>query len=532
MKKILMAILMSLMLLSCFGGGSSSNDKVFRLNLSAEGDTLDTAIVTDATGITLHGLLSEGLSKLNPETQKFEPGLAESWDVSEDGLTWTFHLRENLKWSNGEKLTAHDFEYSWLRALDPNTASQYAYMLFPILNAEEYNAGKVGKETVGVKALDDLTLEVKLHSPVQYFDSLVAFVTYLPQNQKFVEEQGDMYALEPENLLYSGPFVITSWDHNSSMTLEKNENYYAKDEIGVDKVEVKYINDSAASLNAYKNDEIDVVKLTAEQLEEYKDSSELHTVNQASLWYLEYNTTNKFLSNKNVRKAILEAIDKENIVETIYNGIYEASYSLTPKNVGMKGLEKDFVEEAGTTVPKFNVEQAKADLAKGLAELGMDKAPTLSIILNDGGSNKKVGELIQEMLRSNLGLELNIEVMTFKERLQRMKNKNFDIILAGWSADYQDPMTFLDLFVTNGGNNHGGYSSKEYDENIRIAKTTTDKKERVNAMIKVENLIGEDLPIAPLFQPRNIFLAKEKVKGLSFTSIGSDMVFNKLRIEK
>ncbi|WP_068268480.1 peptide ABC transporter substrate-binding protein [Caviibacter abscessus] len=525
-KKLMTAIFLAFMLISC-GDSNSSDLTTLNYNASEEGKTLDQQLATSQSSIQILSFLQEGLSKLD-EHLKPVPALAKSWDISEDGLTWTFHLKENLKWSNGDKLTAHDFKFAWLRALKPETASEYAYMLFPIKNAEEYNAGKVKAEEVGIEVLDDLTLKVTLFAPTPYFDSLVAFITYTPANEKFVTEQGENYALEADKILSSGPFSVKSWTHNSNMVLVKNENYYDKDDIKLETVNIKFIKDSSAELNAFKNEEIDIAKLTPAQYQEFKNDERVKQVLLATTWYLEYNVNNKFLSNKKIRKALLLSIDKKEFNEIVSHGINIPAYTLTPKNVGMSGLNGgDFVAEVGDLVPKFNVEKAKQLLAEGLKELGMEKAPVVSLILNDSGANKLFGEAIQEYIRKNLGVEIKIELMAFKERLARMSNNNFDIVLSGWGADYQDPMTFLDLFVTNGGNNHTGYSNPEYDKVIKIAKSTADRKVRFEAMKRAEEILEEDMPIGVLHQPRRNYLVNAKLKNVIFPAIGVDLLFNK-----
>ena len=232
MKKLLAIFVCFLTLFSC-GSSSTSNGKYLTLNLSEEGKTIDTALQTDVSSGDLHQFISEGLTKIDPKTKQPVPGLAEKYEISEDGLTYTFHLRDGIKWSNGEAITANDFKFAWLRALDPNTAAPYAYMLYPIKNAEKFNNGKASKDEVGIKVVDDKTLEVKLEAATPYFLSLTAFVTYMPVNEKFFNECGDKFALEPDKLLYSGPFKMVSWTHNSEIKLVKNENYYDKDKIMV-----------------------------------------------------------------------------------------------------------------------------------------------------------------------------------------------------------------------------------------------------------------------------------------------------------
>lgn len=525
-KKVFAMVALAFMAFSC-GSTENNGKKVLNLNFGEEGKTLDPALSTDVSTGDLHIFLSEGLTRIDTKTKQPIPGLAEKYEISEDGLTYTFHLRDNLKWSNGDPITANDFKFAWTRALDPKTAAGYAYMLYPIENAEEFNSGKVGADKVGINVLDDKTLQVKLHSVTPYFLSLTAFVTYSPVNEKFIKEVGSSFALEADKIISSGPYKIESWTHNSEMKLVKNENYYNKDAIKIDNVNIKYIADSAASLNAFKNDEVDFVNLTAEQYEQYKDDPNLNSILMATTWYLEFNNNHKFLSNKNVRKAISMAINKEEMCSTIFNGINEPAYTFTPKGVGMPGLKTDdFATEIGVSSPKYDLTEAKKYLEKGLAELGMDKAPEISIILNDSGTNKKVGEAIQEYLRVGLGIDLKIETMAFKERLARMDSGNFDIVLAGWGADYQDPTTFLDLLESKNGNNYGKFNNAEYDKLIRLARVTPDKEKRYEILKRAEEIIADEAPVALLFQVKRNYLVNPKLTDYVFLAIGGNYIWN------
>lgn len=534
MKKILAILLMMLGLVACGGSDSSTaaggEEVVVRFNNSSQGDTYDTALITGNTEIKLAELLHGRLTHMNPETKKYEPYLAESWTVSEDGLTWTFKIRKDLKWSDGSELNAEDFKYSWLRVLDPATAAQYAYMLFPIENAEAYNGGKVSADEVGIKVLDPHTLEVKLHSPVVYFDSLVAFVTYSPVSKAAVEKYGDQYALEKDTILYSGPYVISDWVPNSSMTLVKNEHFYAP--YSIDKFEVKMINKTEAALNAYENNEIDWTSISSEMLPKYKDSPELMKVINGAVWYVEFNVANGPLKNKHIRRALAQSINKQEMIDILQNGIgIVADHMVTP-GIGIQGLDGDFLEDANIPGLKYDVEAAKKELELGLKELGLKELPTLHFVVNEGGKNKKNAELIQEYWRVNLGIKVDIELMTWKEKLQRIKNKDFDIGYSGWGPDYADALTFLDLFVTNGGNNHGSYSNPEYDKLINFARTSADKKARFEALKRCQEILVEDAPIGPVSYPVNLVLVRPYIKGLSIQAIGSDLNFTKLRVEK
>lgn len=532
MKKILAVLLMVLGLVACGGGKTSNTDGevVIRYNNGSQGDSYDTALMTADTEIKLAELLHGRLTHLNPETQKFEPYLAESYTQSEDGLTWTFKLRQGLKWSDGSDLTAEDFKYAWLRVLDPATASQYAYMLFPIVNAEEYNAGKVSAEQVGISVPDPLTLVVNLKAPTVYFESLVAFVTYAPVSKAAVEKYGDQYSLEKDTILYSGPFVISDWVPNSSMVLTKNPYFYAPYDF--DKVEIKMMDKPEAYLNAYENDEIDWVEITADNYDKYKDSPELIKTPNGSTWYVEFNTTRGPLKNRHIRRALAMAIDKQDMINTIARGIGEPANHIVTKGIGIIGVDKDFVEETGLPGLQYNPEEAKKELELGMKELGITEMPTLKFILNDSGKNKKYGETIQEYFRVNLGVKVDIELMTWKEKQQRVKNSDFDMGYSGWGPDYQDAMTFLDLFVTNGGNNHGKYSNPEYDKLIAYAQTETDKVKRFEAMKRALEILQEDAPVAPTSSPMRLILVRPYIKGLKYQAIGSDINFSKIKVEK
>lgn len=520
-KKIL-TIIFLLTIFAC--GSNTPTSKTLNFWLNEEGTTLDTSLVTDHSSGNVHSFLSEGLTKMNIKTKQPEPGLAEKYEVSEDGLTWTFHLRDNIKWSNGDPITANDFKFAWLRALDPKTASQYSFILYPIKNAEKYNSGEISENEVGIEVLDSKTLKVTLEAPTPYFTSLTSFVTYMPINEKFLKEKGENYALDVDGLLSSGPYIMKKWTHNSEMTLEKNPYYYAKDKITVDNVQIKFIADTASSLNAFKNEEIDFVPLSTEQFDEFKNDERLQSLPQAQVYFLMYNHTNKVLSNLKIRKAIDLAINKEEINSTVFNGLNKVNYNFTPHKVGMKGLKTDdFGSEVGDLVEKYNPEKAKTLLKEGLAELGIDKLPTLTIIVNDADGTKKVCEAIQEYLRINLGVELDIQIMTYKERLQRQLSGDFDIAMTRWGADYQDAMTFLDLFTSNNGVNSGKYSNKDYDKLISLAKKEANKEKRFNYLKEVEDIIAKDVPISILYQVNKYYVVNKRISNYAFSPINSDL---------
>jgi oligopeptide transport system substrate-binding protein len=352
MKKLFLMLTLFIMILSC--GGTKTSGTTVTLNFIDEPKTIDPQLATDTSATKLNALLTEGLTRQDEKGNPV-PGIAEKWDISEDGLVWTFHLRD-AKWENGEPITAADFKFGWLRAVDPKTAAEYAYMIYPIKGAEEFNTGKGSKEDVGIKVIDDKTLEVTLKSPTAYLPALLSFQTFAPINEKFYASVGESYALDSGKVLSSGPYKLVKWTHNEGLDLVKNENYWDKANVKIDNVKVKLINDTSASLGAFKNDELDVTAITVEQYQEFKDDKRLTPYDDGSVWYLEYNLKNKFLSNKKIRQALTLAVDKEEL-GGILQQMGKPAYGYVPEFI--QGVSKSFREEAGDTFPHYNPDEAR-----------------------------------------------------------------------------------------------------------------------------------------------------------------------------
>lgn len=528
MKKILLVI--SLILVFVLSCGKSSNSHALLLNLKEEGKSYDPQLANDSTAEIVDSLIGETLIREGEDGQGV-PGVAEKWEASKDGLVWTFHLRKNAKWSNGDPITANDFRDGWLRALNPNTAAEYASKLFPIKNAEAYNKGQVKEDAVGIQAVDNYTLKVTLGAPLPYFDSAVRLYTYLPVNTKFLKEVGDKYMTSPKDSISSGAYVIKSWTKDSEIVFEKNPNYWNKDNIPLETVKIKFVADEAA-LNAFKNNEIDITNITTEQAKEYANDKRLRVAKDGSVWYMTYNMKNKVLANKKIRQALSLAVDREKLITGVLDNKGEAAYTYTTKGVGIYGVSKDFSEEAGKVFPAYNPQKAKQLLAEGLKELGLKKLPTLEMIFNTTGSNKAIAEFIQESMEKNLGIDFKVTGITFKERLARMESKNYEIALAGFNGDYPDAVTYLERFDSKDGNNYSQYVNPKYDATLKIAKNSMDKATRVKAMIELEKMIADDMPVGLLYYRANNKLINPRVKGIVFHPIGIDYYLGKTTIGK
>ncbi|MDN4595474.1 peptide ABC transporter substrate-binding protein [Polycladomyces subterraneus] len=529
----LVILLVAGMLLSACGGvqqNSGASGNVLNVRVDGEPPNLDSAVSTDNISFNLLNAVMEGLTRLDKDN-KPQLAMAESYTISPDKKTYTFKLRD-AKWSDGRPVRAQDFEYGWKRALAPQTASQYAYILYPILNAEKYNTGKAKAEDVGVKALDDKTLQVKLEAPSPYFLGLTSFATYLPQRQDIVEKYGKQYAQEPNKMVYNGPFVLASWQHNESYTLKKNPNYWDKATVKLDGINFKIVKEVSSAINLYKTNGLDYVpRISQEFVDAYKSKPDFKPVTEATTVYLEFNMKKeKVLRNVKIRKAIQMGIDTNILAQNIAKEGKPATALVPPTLQGGNG--KLFRDQAPGYV-KFNKEEAKKLLAEGLKEEGLSQFPTMELLGDDTDVAKRCLQFIKEQLRTNLGINVNIRSVPFKERLQRSQDGNFQIVLSRWGADYDDAMTFLDLFLTGNAFNRGGYSNPKYDDLIKKAKMNPDFNQRLQQMVEAEKiLIQDDAGIAPLYWRQRQNLERPNIKGLVHHPFGPDDDFKWATLNK
>ena len=505
------------------------------VDIDTEPPDMNSTTTTDTICIMILKNTMENLVRLD-EKDNIKPAAAESWDVSDDGLTYTFHLREGMKWANGDPVTAHDYEFGWKTVIEPSVASEYAYLLYFIEGAEAYNLGEGSLDDVKITATDDLTLEVVLTSPTEYFVSMTAFPTMSPVNEKFYNEVGaDKYGTEADYLLSNGPFAVESWTHQSEMVMVKNDSYYNADAIQLPKVRFVMILENNASLNAFQAGEVDLTVLAEGSMVQQIEATGYEVLNydDGSCFYMEYNVENPALSSVSLRKAISLAIDRQTFVDSVLQNSSRPSTSLTPQAV--KGLDGPFPLEVGELIPpKGDTELALSLLETAKKELSMDEGEIskhLSIVLDDTDQAVKIGAYIQEQVKSKLGLDITIENMPFKNRLERMTNKDFDMVFAGWSPDYNDPNSFLDMFVTDGGNNHTRYSSEAYDKLIDDAAVELDPTARMGYFYQVEDLIAEDCMVAPIYWRVKDYVVSEKVQGIYRTAF-SDMMFDQASLDE
>ena len=501
-------------------GGSGGT---LNMRNTMEPTSLNTLLATYAYDFTPINAMIECLYR-DDENDVPQPAGAETVDISDDKLVYTFHLREDATWSNGDPVVATDYEFAWQQALNPKVASDYAYMLYFIHNAEPYFNGEVEWSEVGVKVIDEYTLEVTLDNPLPYATDLFAFPTLAPINQKFYEEVGaDKYATDAEYFCCNGMYELTEWSHNSQIVFQKREDYWNADAVGPDEIVYKIITDSQAGLNSYLSREIDYTDLDSGEVVQQAEAAgfEVGVKPARSSYYLIVNTEDEFMSNQNLRLALAYAIDKQALIDTVYQNDNQPMTSFTPPAImgaaGADGptFQEALLEERGEMYPASgDLEKAQEYLQAALEELGctVDEL-NLSIDCADDSLRRNCATFLQEQWRQNLGIEnIAVNSMQTKQVSANRQSGDYCMSLGGWSPDYNDAINFLDLWVTDGGNNDSFWSNEEYDNLIAQATAEADVEVRQQYLFDAEEILAAEMPIIPLYwQCQNYSYNSDKI---------------------
>ncbi|MEO6845656.1 MAG: peptide ABC transporter substrate-binding protein [Chthoniobacterales bacterium] len=459
----------------------------------AEPETVDPAIITGQPEGRIANALFEGLTSFGPDGKPV-PGVAKSWEISPNAKTYTFHLRDNAKWSDGKVVTAQDFVNSWKRTLTPSTASGYAYILYGIKNAEAYGEGKITDfSQVGVKALDDKTLQVELESPIPYFLDLCAFVTYQPVRLDIVEKFGDSW-IKPGNIVTNGAYTMESWRINDKMRLRKSPTYWNADAVKMNTVDILPISQANTAFNFYLSGAADLTLdkglVPPSLLDELKHRADFHAAPFLGSYFLRFNCVKSPFKDERVRKAFSMAVDKKRITEKITRAGELPAKSFVPPGI------------AGYSSPDalpYNPEEARRLLAEA-GYPGGKGFPLVRYLYSEGELNQAIAEEILDMWKQNLGVTINLTRQEWKVYLNSLTSLDYDIARSTWVGDYADPNTFLDMFITDGGNNRTGWSSKQYDAWIAAASREPDPAKRLEILKQAEKLlIDTAAPICPLY---------------------------------
>ncbi len=546
-KTLLIGLLIALLVITSACGASDSgssdsssnsaaDEKVLVVTKNADLNTMDPQYATDGLSFEAIALSIEGLFTLDKDGNAY-PGVCEKMEVSDDGLTYTFHLRDS-KWSNDEPVTANDFVFAWRRLASPELASEYNYMIdvAAIKNGADVLSGKAGVDKLGVMAKDDKTLVVELDRPVPFFDKLMAFPPFYPSNQAFVEAQGTQFGLTPETTLYNGAYIWNNWVSGNNFTFSKNPNYWDADTIKLDGIEFKVALDAQSAVLDFESGNTDYVYLTGELVDKYKDK-EGYTINLGSyLWWLQINHWSDKFDNPNLLNAVALSINREQVANNVLKDGAIPAYFFVPRQLAMDKNGKDFRDSCGDFY-KGSKEDAKKYWEQAKAELGKD-AFEWELLFEDSEQSKKVAEFIKSEVESNLdGMTVNLKSQPKKTRLQIMRGTeaDYDMGLTRWGPDYADPMTYLELYATNaaGKPGRGGYQNDKYDELINLAKSGTQSpEERWQTMIEAETLLMESgLAVIPVYQTGAAQLWNPKVKEVYNMSVGVPYIYKWAYIE-
>jgi oligopeptide transport system substrate-binding protein len=499
------------------------------LALSQEPPQLNGMKSTDQSSFRILGHVMEGLVRYG-RRGKLEPGVAERWEVNAEGAT--FWLRRNARWSDGSPVTAHDFVFAWRNVVDPATASEYASILYPVKFGEAINTGEMAVDKLGATAVDDFTLRVEFERPVAYFTKLTAFATYFPVQEAFFKKRGQRYGADATDLLYNGAFQLTDWVHSASLRMDKNPRYWNRDKVTLNQIRVDYITaDTRSRLNLYIDGKIVHTRLDGDT---YKDALtrklRIRGFPTGSIFFIEYNhRPARVTSNLNLRQAIAHIFSADELVNKVL---------ATPGNIAaeslfphwLDGVSESFRKEYPAPETPLDIAEGRRLLALAATELGVERIPPMTLLVSDTPTAIKQAEYMQGLLKDKLGLDIRIDMQTFKQRLAKMTSGDFDMVGAGWGPDFDDVMTFGDLFASWNLNNRGRYSNPQYDANIRIAQNSTESRIRMEAMADNQRILFEDAVVLPQYEQSVIYLMHPKLKGVVRNVVGTDPDFTFARI--
>lgn len=552
-KRIVSILLASTMLLSCFTGCTDSKKSNGENKLASEQVlktimfdpvSLDSSACYEANATTVLGAVLEGLVRISNDGKedKVEPAGAESWTTSEDGLEWTFKLRKN-QWTDGKPVIAQHYVDAVIRLLDKEKAFPYAFFGFDIKNGEAYYNGEAKAEDVGVKAVDDYTLKFTLEHPVPYFLSKLSYTVFKPIRLDVIEAAGDAYESDYTKHVFNGPFVIEKLDSPNSLVLAKNDKFWDAKNVKLDKVEMTNVKEFATQAQLFESGQLDVTGATQEYVGKWEKEAkegkfQAKVGDRPSLFYVEYNQINGGLSgimaNTKVRKAIGLALDREEFTKELY-GRYTPAYGYVPKVISVgDDLYRDVVKEPfKDEVKKYNNNSKKLKelLHEGLKEINKDTDKLSDIkvtYLTYGQSEleRQRAEWWKQQIESKLGITVEVKIEGDWKLFQSTRKANqYDFCMSGWTGDYNDPMTFLDIWETDGGNNDIGYSNPKYDEKLKVLRDENDEAKRLELYKELEQIVIDDMVVSPIFYEDARQFIQNDVKGFQTPAFGPSYEF-------
>ena len=518
------------------GCGSKTDTDTFRFASELDIQGMDSTVVDDGMSFNAVHAITDGLTAVN-EKGKTAPAIAKSWDVSDDGKTYTFHLR-NAKWSNGDKVTANDFVYSWRKII--KNAGNYAYMLgsggASVKNADALmelgaNATDEQMATLGVTAKDDQTLVVELENKVPYFTDLMAFPCYFPQNEKFVEKCGKNYGTKPEYTLSNGAYKMTKWVKGNKATFTKNDKYYDAKTVATKNLEMYLVQDPKTAAQNFDNGKVDYARINSTLVDKYKGKDTFTTFNEGYLFYLQLNFKNDTVANKNVREALAYAINRKDLCENVLKDGSKGATGFIPSQLSTSPAGKDFRDDADKYV-SYDQKKAQEYLDAAKKELGTDTITVDLLYGTDESPMDTMAEYLQGSFSKLKGLKVNMVATVKKDRIyNREANGNFQVVCTRWGPDYADPTTYLNLALTDNSNNYGKYANAKFDALMEQIQKESDLTKRWDLMIQAEKVMMEDMAYIPVFEKGAAALKAKNVKGLVVVPVGTPYTFKYVKLK-
>lgn len=521
-EKKLLALVLALLLLGsqltgCFTAKKSTGN-VLRYSAGAEPQTLDPRKSTGLPEANIEAQIFEGLIALGPKDQAM-PAVAEAWEVSADGLQYQFHLRKDARWSNGEPVTAMDFEYAWKTALDPALASEYAYQLYYLKNGEAYNKGQASASEIGVLALDSHTLEVTLEQPTAYFLSLLAFHTYYPVHQKTAQTNAN-WAANPQTIVSNGPFKITNWLHNNKIEFSRNEFYWDASKVKIPGLEFILTESSTTELTLFENGQLDMGEnVPSAEYPRLLQEGKLKVNPYLGTYFFCFNVTRPPFDQPKVRKALSLAINREALINHVIKGGQKPALAWVPYGLADTSEMADFRTTGGNYFQDNDVAMARHLLAEA-GYPGGHGLPPIALLYNTSEMHKAIAEAVQEMWKKNLGVEATLTNQEWKVFLNSRHKGDYQVARHGWIGDYADPMTFIDMFMSDSGNNDAQYKNPEYDRLVKVGKASSNPVIRMQAMHMAEKILLDDAVLAPIYFYTKSVIVKPALKGYVHSVLG------------
>ena len=537
MKYYLLIIAFTSLLSAC-GKRSPTNvetgtaNQILHIGNSEEPREIDPQLSTGSPESNIHLALYEGLTRKHPKTLEPTPGIAESWTISDDQRIYTFTLRKDALWSNGDHITADHIVWSFKRSLMPNLASEWAYMKYYIKNAEEFNTGKITNfSEVGVRTLDEHTVQFELNYPVDFFLQLLSHASYFPVHPPTILAHGPIDQAislwtRPKNWVGNGPFTLKTWTLNERIETTKNPNYWDADNVLLNGVVFYPITDQQAEVRAFRSGQIHLSyspTMAIEKVAHYKtnepESLRIHPT--YATYYYEFNTTKPPFDDVRVRRALSLAVDRKAIVERVSKSGEQPGYSLIPDDPDGFSPTQQF---------SYDIDKAKILLADAGYPNG-EGFPAVDILYNSQDNHRKIALAIQQMLAVNLNIQVGLLNQEWKVYLNSRTNLEHDIARAGWISDYLDPSNFVEILLSNSGNNNTGWASSEYDTIIAELKKTSDREERFALFERANKILSDEMPVIPIYLYSDVNLVSTEVKGW-YDNVMHTHPYNRVYLEK